>query len=131
MGSYNYLGFAENEGQRANDVRKSIEELGVGVCSARHELGTLDMHRKLEKVVAEFLGVDDSIILGMGFATNSTNIPTFAGKGCLIVSDALNHASLILGCRLTGATTRVFKHNGQFCLECNDVPIYFINFRYQ
>ena len=117
MGSYNYLGFAENTGLRANDVRKAIEQQGVGLCSSRHELGTLDIHRKLEKVVADFLGVEDSIILGMGFATNSTNIPTLAGKGCLIVSDALNHASLILGCRLTGATTRVFKHNDTKDLE--------------
>lgn len=112
MGSYNYLGFAENTGPRAEEVRKVIREDGVGMSTTRHELGSLEIHRKLERVVSDFLGVEDSIIFGMGFATNSTNIPTLAGKGCLIVSDALNHASLILGCRLTGSTTRVFKHNG-------------------
>lgn len=64
-------------------------------------------------MVADFLGVEDSIIIGMGFATNSTNIPTFMGKGCLIMSDELNHASLVLGCRLSGAKVKVYKHNGK------------------
>ncbi len=48
----------------------------------------------------------------MGFATNSTNINTLVSKGCLIFSDELNHASLILGCRLSGATIKTFRHNG-------------------
>lgn len=69
-------------------------------------------HQELEKLVAEFIGVEDSIIIGMGFATNSTNMPTIISKGCLILSDELNHASLVLGCRLSGAKIRVFKHNG-------------------
>ena len=63
-------------------------------------------------MVAEYIGVEDSIVFGMGFATNSTNIPSLIHKGCLILSDELNHASLILGCRLSGGTIRVFKHNG-------------------
>ncbi|KAF8777874.1 Serine palmitoyltransferase 2 like protein [Argiope bruennichi] len=79
--------------------------------------GSLDIHRKLEKMVADFLGVEDSIIVGMGFATNSTNIPTFMGKGCLIMSDELNHASLVLGCRLSGAKVKVYKHNDVKDLE--------------
>lgn len=113
MGSYNYLGFAENEGPRAESVAETLKQYGVGVCSTRHELGTLEAHLQLEKTVAEFLGVEDSLIVGMGFATNSTNIPTLAGKGCLILSDELNHASLILGCRLSGAVIKVFKHNSK------------------
>ncbi|RWS30972.1 serine palmitoyltransferase-like protein [Leptotrombidium deliense] len=117
MGSYNYLGFAENEGKRADDVEQSIQEYGIGVASTRHEFGTLSIHRRLERLVADFLGVDDSIIVGMGFATNSTNIPTIAGKGSLILSDEYNHASLVLGCRLSGAVIRVFKHNNMHDLE--------------
>jgi len=113
MGSYNYLGFAENEGPRADSVEETLKNYGVGMCTTRHELGTLDSHRKLENMVSEFLGVEDSLIVGMGFATNSTNIPTLAGKGCLILSDELNHASLILGCRLSGAVIKVFKHNSK------------------
>lgn len=48
----------------------------------------------------------------MGFATNAGNIPTLVGKGSLIISDELNHTSLILGARLSGAKIKVFKHNG-------------------
>jgi serine palmitoyltransferase len=60
--------------------------------------------------VAEFLGVEDAIAVGMGFATNSLNLPSLISKGCLVISDELNHASLILGLRLSGATVKVFKH---------------------
>ena len=62
--------------------------------------------------MAQYVGKEDAITFGMGFATNSGNIPVFAEKGCLILSDQLNHTSLVLGCRLTGAEIRVFKHNG-------------------
>ncbi|KAI1295515.1 Serine palmitoyltransferase 2 [Halotydeus destructor] len=117
MGSYNYLGYAENEGPRADQVQGVIEEQAVGVCTTRHELGTLESHRRLENTVAEYMGVEDALVVGMGFATNSTNIPTLAGKGCLIMSDELNHASLILGCRLSGAVIKVFKHNNIKDLE--------------
>ncbi|KFM79837.1 Serine palmitoyltransferase 2, partial [Stegodyphus mimosarum] len=117
MGSYNYLGFAENKGKCVESVGKAICKYGVGICSTRHELGSLDIHNKLEKLTAQFLGVEDSIIVGMGFATNSTSIPTLVSKGCLIMSDELNHASLVLGCRLSGAKIRVFKHNNMKDLE--------------
>jgi serine palmitoyltransferase len=50
----------------------------------------------------------------MGFATNSTNIPTLVDKKCLIVSDELNHSSLILGAKLSGAKVKIFRHNGKF-----------------
>jgi len=57
------------------------------------------------------------VVFGMGFATNSTNIPTLVGKGCLILSDELNHASLVLGSRLSGAVIRTYKHNDMKDLE--------------
>lgn len=117
MGSYNYLGFAENTGPRIQSVQQVLQSDGVGVGSSRHELGTTQLHQRLERTVADFLGVEDSVVFGMGFATNSTNIPVLAGKGCLIISDELNHASMILGCRLTGAVIRVFKHNDMQDLE--------------
>ncbi|POI32576.1 hypothetical protein CIB84_003672, partial [Bambusicola thoracicus] len=72
---------------------------------------TLDKHVELENLVAKFLGVEDAMVFGMGFATNSMNIPALVGKGCLILSDELNHTSLVLGARLSGATIRIFKHN--------------------
>ncbi|KAE8289667.1 Serine palmitoyltransferase 2 [Larimichthys crocea] len=90
---------------------------GVGVASTRQEIGNLDRHEDMEKLVAKFLGVESAMAFGMGFATNSMNIPALTGKGCLILSDELNHASLVLGARLSGSTIRVFKHNNMQSLE--------------
>ncbi|XP_075387200.1 serine palmitoyltransferase 2 isoform X2 [Tenrec ecaudatus] len=117
MGSYNYLGFAQNTGSCQEAASEALKEYGVGVCSTRQEIGNLDKHEELEKLVASFLGVEAAMTYGMGFATNSMNIPALIGKGCLILSDELNHASLVLGARLSGATIRVFKHNNMQSLE--------------
>ena len=68
------------------------------------------MVSQLESTVAEFIGADDAIVFGMGFATNSLNLPQLINKDCLVISDEFNHASLILGLRLSGATVSVFKH---------------------
>ena len=57
--------------------------------------------------MSKFLGTEACMTFGMGFATNSMNIPVLVGKGCLILSDELNHASLVLGSRLSGATVKV------------------------
>uniref|UniRef100_A0A8C9W7L4 serine C-palmitoyltransferase n=1 Tax=Scleropages formosus TaxID=113540 RepID=A0A8C9W7L4_SCLFO len=115
MGSYNYLGFAENTGPCAEAAAEVTMKYGVGVSSTRQEMGI--RHEELEKLVARFLGVESAMAFGMGFATNSMNIPALAGKGCLILSDELNHASLVLGARLSGSTIRVFKHNNMQSLE--------------
>ncbi|XP_057877330.1 serine palmitoyltransferase 3 [Melospiza georgiana] len=117
MGSYNYLGFAETDVNALKTVTIELEKYGTGVCSTRQEMGTLDKHVELEKLVAKFLGVEDAMVFGMGFATNSMNIPALVGKGCLILSDELNHTSLVLGARLSGATIRIFKHNNMQSLE--------------
>ncbi|RNA31410.1 serine palmitoyltransferase 2 [Brachionus plicatilis] len=117
MGSYNYLGFAENDGPSSRCAIKSIEDFGVSSCSSRQELGTLRCHLELEELLAKFIGVEAVLTFGMGYSTNVTNIPTLVGKNCLILSDELNHVSLILGARLSGATIRVFKHNNVQDLE--------------
>ncbi|KAI7804454.1 serine palmitoyltransferase 2 [Triplophysa rosa] len=117
LGSYNYLGFGENTGSCADAAGEATMKYGVGVASTRHEMGNLDRHEELEKQVASFLCVESAMVFGMGFATNSMNIPALAGKGCLILSDELNHASLVLGARLSGSTIRVFKHNNMQSLE--------------
>ncbi|XP_069494018.1 serine palmitoyltransferase 2 [Ambystoma mexicanum] len=117
MGSYNYLGFAKNTGVCTAASSRILSKYGSGVCSTRQEMGNLDNHEQLEKLVANFLGVESAMAYGMGFATNSMNIPALASKGCLILSDELNHASLVLGARLSGATIRIFKHNNMQSLE--------------
>ena len=63
--------------------------------------------------MARFVGKPAAIVFGMGFATNSTSIPTLVGKKDLIISDELNHSSLIEGARRSEATVKVFKHNSE------------------
>lgn len=65
------------------------------------------MHLELEKLVAEFVGKPAALTFGMGFATNSIVIPALVGRGCLILSDALNHASIAAGARGSGAKVKV------------------------
>ncbi|CAG0888837.1 unnamed protein product [Darwinula stevensoni] len=117
MASYNYLGFAQNSGPCFEEARKSIHQWGIGMASSRNESGTLELHVELEKQVAQFVGKEDAITFGMGFATNALNMPGLVSKGCLIISDQCNHASLILGARLSGAAIQVFKHNDMVSLE--------------
>ncbi|XP_045124687.1 serine palmitoyltransferase 2-like isoform X1 [Portunus trituberculatus] len=116
-GSYNYLGFAENHGPCHDAAELTTKEVGITTSSSRLELGTLEIHKKLEALVSEFLGVEDAITFGMGFATNVLNLPSILGPGCLVLSDEFNHASLILGLRLSGATVKVFQHNNAADLE--------------
>ncbi|XP_005365590.1 serine palmitoyltransferase 3 [Microtus ochrogaster] len=117
MGSYNYLGLAVKYDESMKTVKDTLEKYGVGVASTRHEMGTLDKHKELEELMAKFLNVEAVMTFGMGFATNAMNIPILVGKGCLILSDELNHTSIILGARLSGATIRPFKHNNVQNLE--------------
>lgn len=118
MGSYNYLGMAENEGPRVEAVCQEIEKFGSSTMATRAEFGTTSTLLELEEKMAKYLGVEAALVVGMGFATNSNNIPALAGqKGTLIMSDELNHASLIVGCRISGATCKVFKHNDTIDLE--------------
>ena len=71
---------------------------------------------ELERTTARFIGTEDAIVFGMGFATNALNLPSLVSPGCLVLSDEKNHASLILGLRLSGATITVFRHNSMYIL---------------
>ncbi|XP_018789625.1 PREDICTED: serine palmitoyltransferase 2 [Bactrocera latifrons] len=117
LGSYNYLGFADAKGPCAEQSEKTAREMGLALTSSRVELGTTQLHLDLERLTARYLGVEDAIVFGMGFATNALNLPALISPGCLVLSDEKNHASIILGLRLSGATTKVFKHNNMRDLE--------------
>lgn len=80
LSSYNYLGFAETKSEASRDAAKSIRESSIGTCSSHQEIGTTKLDKELESVVANFLGVESSIVFGMGFATNSSNIPCLVGQ---------------------------------------------------
>ncbi|CAG0894815.1 unnamed protein product [Cyprideis torosa] len=117
MGSYNYLGFSDNKGQWITPVKESIAKLGLGNCSSRRELGFNGQLERLESLVAQYLGTEAALTYGMGFATNSTTIPALVSKGDLVISDEKNHASIILGVQISGASVEVFKHNNVVDLE--------------
>ena len=67
--------------------------------------------------MARFVGMEAAAISSMGYATNSTFIPALVAPGCLVISDELNHASIRIGVRLSGASVRMFKHNDMKALE--------------
>jgi serine palmitoyltransferase len=80
-------------------------------------LGSIPLHSELEALTAQFMGTEDAIVFGMGFATNALNLPSLLSPGCLVVSDERNHGSIILGVRLSGATVKVYKHNNVKSLD--------------
>ncbi|CAI5453274.1 unnamed protein product [Caenorhabditis angaria] len=111
LGSYNYLGFSHCSGSCAEEAAAYIDRYGVACSGTRQERGNHSVHKKVERTIADYLSVEDAIVFPMGFATNAMNIPALVDKGSLILSDRLNHASLVTGCRLSGATIKVFRHN--------------------
>ena len=117
FGSYNYLEFAQNNGKCAAESAQALRQFGVAPCCSRKEFGTNLLHTKLEKITAQFLDVDDAIIFGMGFATNAFDLPALLSPGCLALSDEMNHSSIILGLKLSGAVVKVYKHNNTKDLE--------------
>ncbi|KZF26605.1 PLP-dependent transferase [Xylona heveae TC161] len=117
MSSYNYLGFAQSEGPCADAVEESIKKYGVSVISTRADVGTSDLHIEVEDLLAKFVGKPSAMVFSMGFVTNASTFPALVSKGCLIISDELNHASIRFGARLTGAMISMFKHNDMKELE--------------
>jgi len=117
LSSYNYLGFSDKQGPCLEAVQETIKKYGISTTCCSSEYGTTVLHREVEKRTAEYLSTEDCIIFGMGFATNACTIPALVSKGCLIISDSLNHASLVAGCRSSGAKIKVFEHNDVVQLE--------------
>ncbi|KAI4861608.1 serine palmitoyltransferase [Hypoxylon rubiginosum] len=117
MSSYNYLGFAQSEGPCANAVEECVRRYGLSFCSPRADSGTSDLVCEVEREVAAFVGKPAAMVFSMGFVTNASSFPALVSKGCLILSDELNHASIRLGARLSGAVIRSFKHNDMMDLE--------------
>jgi len=117
LGSYNYLGFGDPDSPTKAQVFEALDKFSVSTTSTRVNLGTTQVHDQVEKTVAKFLNKEDCMIFGMGFGTNSTGIPALIGKGGLIISDSMNHASIVCGARTSGAKIKVFKHNDVEDLE--------------
>lgn len=117
LSSYNYLGFSQADGPCSDAVELTVHRSGLVTGSPCFEVGHSDLHKKTEALVARFMGQEDAVIFSMGFATNSTVLPILVGKGDLLISDTLNHSSIVFGARLTGASIGVFKHNDPEDLE--------------
>lgn len=107
--SNNYLGLA-NHPRLIEAAQKAMKEYGVGPGAVRTIAGTLDLHLELERRIAKFKRVEDAITFQSGFTANTGTIPALVGKPDVIFSDELNHASIIDGSRLSGATIRRYKH---------------------
>ncbi|KAK0621338.1 pyridoxal phosphate-dependent transferase [Bombardia bombarda] len=117
MSSYNYLGFAQSEGPCADAVEEVVRKYGLASCSPRADSGTTDLALEVEREIAQFVGKPAAMVFSMGFVTNAASFPALVSKGCLILSDELNHASIRIGARLSGAVIRSFKHNNIDDLE--------------
>ncbi|MBK8171484.1 MAG: 8-amino-7-oxononanoate synthase [Sandaracinaceae bacterium] len=107
--SNNYLGLANDPGLRTA-LAEGAAQFGAGSGASRLISGTNLIHRAAEAVLAEWVGMESSLSFSTGYAANVGAVQALVGKGDLIVSDALNHASLIDGCRLSGATVLVVPH---------------------
>ena len=114
--SNNYLGLA-NHPKIVEAAREATEKYGVGPAAVRSIAGTTDLHVQLEKRLAEFKGAEDVITFQSGFNANLGTISALVGKEDVIFSDRLNHASIIDGCRLSGAKIVAYEHNDPSALE--------------
>ncbi len=114
--SNNYLGLA-NHPKIAAAAKAAIDKYGVGPGAVRTIAGTMDLHIKLEERLAEFKKVEAVLTFQSGFNANTATIPALVGKGDVIFSDRLNHASIIDGCRLSGAKIKAYAHCDPVALE--------------
>lgn len=114
--SNNYLGMADNPRLIAA-AEQALESYGAGPAAVRSIAGTMDLHLELERRMAAFKGVEAAITFQSGFCANLATIPALVGKEDAIYSDELNHASIIDGCRLSGATIIRYAHCNPADLE--------------
>ena len=107
--SNNYLGLANHPRLRAA-AKRAIDQYGIGPAAVRTIAGTMSLHRELERRLAAFKGAEDAITFQSGFNANLGTIPALVGRGDVIFSDELNHASIIDGCRLSRAQIIRYNH---------------------
>ena len=109
LSSNNYLGLTTHPRLRAKAL-DAVKVLGVGSGSVRTIAGTLQIHMELERKLADFKQTEAVVVFQSGFAANAGTVAAVLTKDDIVVSDELNHASIIDGCRLSRAAIRVFPH---------------------
>ncbi len=116
LSSNNYLGFA-NHPRIKEAAKMAIDKYGVGAGAVRTIVGNMDIHERLDEVIARFKGEEAALVFQSGFACNAGVIQAITDEGDLIISDEKNHASIIDGVRLSKAARAVYKHNDTADLE--------------
>lgn len=109
LGSNNYLGISTHPHVIAAAI-EATKLYGTGASGSRLITGNSELYTKLENNLAETKGTETALVFSSGYTTNTSIIPILAGEDDLILSDALNHASIIDGCRLSRATKKVYRH---------------------
>ncbi|MBW2122000.1 MAG: glycine C-acetyltransferase [Deltaproteobacteria bacterium] len=112
----NYLGLSSYK-EVVEAARKGLEERGFGMSSVRFICGTQDIHKDLEKKITEFLGTEDTILYSSCFDANGGLFEALLGEEDVVISDALNHASIIDGIRLCKASRKRYAHADMADLE--------------
>jgi 8-amino-7-oxononanoate synthase len=107
--SNNYLGLADHPTVRAA-AAEAAERYGASAGASRLISGSMSVHRLLEDRLAAFKGSEAALLFGSGYLANVGVVSTFAGRGDVVFSDELNHASIIDGCRLSRAETFIYRH---------------------
>src|SRR5262245_44294179 len=116
LSSNNYLGLNTHP-RLVEAAKQATEAFGVGSGAVRTIAGTMQIHMELEEAIARFKHVEASVVFQSGFTANAGTVSSILGKGDLIISDELNHASIIDGCRLSRAEIGVFPHQDLNRLE--------------
>ena len=116
LSSNNYLGLADDPRLKQAMI-EATEAYGAGSGAVRTIIGTMTIHNKLEEKLAEFKHVEAAVVFQSGFTCNSGVIPVLVGEGDAVISDELNHASIIDGCRLSRAKIHRYKHADMDDLE--------------
>jgi glycine C-acetyltransferase len=109
LASNNYLGLTTHKALRKAAI-EAVRKYGAGAGAVRTIAGTMNLHMELEQHIARFKNVEACVVFQSGFTANAGTVSAILGKEDLIVSDELNHASIIDGARLSKATIKVFKH---------------------
>ena len=109
LSSNNYLGLTTHPRLREAALT-ALERFGVGSGSVRTIAGTMEIHMELERRLAEFKKVEAVVVFQSGFAANAGTVSAVLTKEDVVISDELNHASIIDGCRLSRAAIKVFPH---------------------
>ena len=114
--SYSYLGLI-NHPRINNAAKEAIDKYGTGTHGVRMLAGTLSIHKELEEKIAEFKHAEAAITYSSGYVTNLTVVSTLLGREDYVISDKLNHASIVDGCLMSGAKFLRFRHNDMLALE--------------